>query len=1037
MKKISMLVLSVLTALTVSSQTIVKKVSSGLAIDGHLSEEFWEITNPISINSGGSDNTANFGLLWDDNYLYVGVEVTDKLLCNGRRQGFYDDGIEICIDGHHNQSARFDDNDLQLVKPVKSFWVQEMNDNYEGIVNKCMPTASGYSMEFAIPWSIINTMPAANNLVGFNVIVNDDDDPFNSHNNPAQLIWAGNSSYYQSPQNWGSIQLSPQTVSFSASYLALLSPNEGEFLINEKNTSIEWFSYGVDKVKIEYSTDNGTQWTSIAESTNAASGSYQWQTNATPSEQFLIRISDASDNAISDKSDRHNIVSETLTTTEILIPSLWHNYMWPYNANFPEMEKGINGHIGNSCGSSSLARIIHSWEFPRRGSNSLSFTDNYGTHWQADFKNTIYDYDNMPNNLPWEATEAQYADVATLVYHSAVAMNDFYGSGTNLQNMSYAMSHYFNYKESDIAYMHDYTPAEWTQLLKNEIDNGRSMLIQAMNLNYFGGWHTSNSIGGHWYHCDGYNEDGEFHIIVGFGNYQYDGYYSIDEFPIYSYNIGLLTGLEPDLDGKTLSLTQPKGGEVYTAGNVAEITWQSSGISNLQIEYTLDNGQNWIEIEAATNANAGSYFWTTPENSTDQCKIRLTDADNINLYDKSDDAFKLIPLELALICPAGGESYVSNDIALIAWKPTQVAEVDIELSTDNGSTWNTLISNYDASQEQYEWEATQNTTNQGLIRVSDSKNGSNNSVSKAVFSIVPENSVGGPYKNDANTLLLLHAEGNLYNQSARTGNVSSTNGTISYTESTIDDLGKSIYLDNSSGSPYLVLPHTSDLNLTDDWTIELWFKPLAYKPGLQYLMWKPGDDDEYFSNYSILLSEYWGNELYGFYFSGDDRVGVRTMFYPQLNEWYHIALVRSTSNSSLNMIVRDPQRELVGTYSITDNGANPLINSQDVRIGFNFNGYVDEIRISDVVRSYEPTIVEGIAIADDIVIRPNPASSFFNLNNKKEMKVSIYTATGICVKNNCTVQPNESIDISNLSSGMYFILINTSKNILSKKIIIN
>jgi len=172
---------------------------------------------------------------------------------------------------------------------------------------------------------------------------------------------------------------------------------------------------------------------------------------------------------------------------------------------------------------------------------------------------TIYNYDNMPNHLFWNATESEYADVATLFRDVQVAMEDVYGSGTDLLNMSYALSNYFNYKESDIAYMHDYTPAEWTQLLKNEIDNGRSLVIQAMNLDYFGDWHSNNNIGGHWYHCDGYNEEGEFHIVVGFGDYQYDGYYSIEEFPIFSYNVGILTGLEPDLNGKNLSVTKPNG----------------------------------------------------------------------------------------------------------------------------------------------------------------------------------------------------------------------------------------------------------------------------------------------------------------------------------------------------------------------------------------------------------------------------------------------------------------------------------------------
>ncbi len=948
---------SLIAHFTNESFTMVKKASDGPAIDGHLDETIWEITHPLIVNFGGSDNTANFGLLWDDDYLYVGVEVADSMIINNRKQAFFDDGIEVCIDGNHDQSSGFDENDLQLVKAVKSYWVQEMNENVEGVVHKYKETANGYTMEFAIPWDIMNTTVESGKLVGFNLVVNDADveSPFNGpFNSPSQLIWEGNNNYYISPQNWGSIQLSAETAEFSENYLALLSQNEGEFLINGKNTEIRWFSHGIDNLKIEFSTDNGSEWTSIAESVNAGTGLYQWPTNAPASDQLLVRISDASDPTIFDVSDVENIVSEPFASSDLLIPSVWHNYMWPYNAYYPENDNGINGRIGNGCGPSTLARLIHSWEFPRQGSGSLSFTDYYGNYWSADFGNTIYNYDNMPDYLPWEASEAEYTDVATLMHHAAVAGDDYYGSGTSLENFSYLMSTYFNYKESEIAYMHDYTPAQWTQLLKDEIDNGRSLIIQGMNLMAFDNWHTNNNVGGHWYHCDGYNEEGEFHIIVGFGNYQYDGYYSIEEFPIYSYNVGILTGLEPDMGDKTLTITQPIGGESYISGEDIEISWESSNIVNLQIEYSPDNGQSWIEVEAAANASLGSYFWEGPEDHSDQCIIRLTDTQNINVYDKSDAAFTIMASQLVVDYPVGGENFVFGNIAVISWQATPVAEVNLEFSTDNGNSWNTIISNFDASQGQYQWEVPQIASNQALIRISDSNDGNNSFLMDESFRIVPQNMAGGPYTKDENTLLLLHGEGNLYNQSDLTGIVSSTNGAVSYSESPIDDMGKSIYLDNSNGSPYLVLPHTDNLDLTGDWTMELWFKPVSFKPGLQYLIWKPGDNDEYFSNYSLQLSEYWGNEMYAFYFSGEDRIGVRTQYFPELNQWYHVAFIRNTDDANLSVILRDAQREVINTFTINDEGGTPLTNTQDLKLGFNFDGYIDEIRISNIVRTFDP-----------------------------------------------------------------------------------
>jgi PKD repeat protein len=952
MKRIYLISIALFFTNIVLAQTIVKKANSGIALDGHLEEELWNISNAISINVGGSDNTANFGLLWDEDYLYVGIEVTDNLLINGRRQAFYSDGVEICIDGNHDQSVNFDENDLQLTKPVKSYWVQEMNMNFEGIIHKYKETTNGYSMEFAIPWAIINTTPVSGHLAGFNIIVNDDDNAGSPWNLPSQLIWEGNSNYYLSPQNWGSIQLSSETVGFSGSYIALLSHNEGEFLINGKNTTIEWFSQNIDNVKIEYSADNGSQWTEITGSTNASPGLYEWTTNAPISEEFLIRVSDASNSSLSDETDFPGIVSESLASSELLIPSIWENYTWPYNAYFPEAEDGVNGHVGNACGHSSIARILHGWKFPRQGNGSLSFTDIGGFYWSADFGNTIYNYDNMPNYLPWEASEPEYTDVATLVYHAAVSMDDYWGSGTDLPNMSYAMSNYFNYKESDIAYMHNYTPAEWTQLLKNEIDNGRSMLVQGMNLECIGDWHTNNSIAGHWYHCDGYNEEGEFHIVVGFGNLQYDGYYSIEEFPLFGYNVGILTGLEPDLDGKTISLTEPNGGEEYIAGEEVEITWQSSGIVNLQIEYTLDNGQNWIEIQAATDASTGSCFWTTPENSSDQCKIRLTDTENINVYDQSDDVFDLMDLQLTLNYPAGGENFVFDNIALISWQTTPVVEIDIEYSADNGNSWNVIVSNFDASQTQYEWTVPQIETTQALIKISDSNDESNYYISNNTFSIVLQNLLGGPYISDDNTVLLMHFENNLKNQSTMSDDGITQGSGLNFVDNEIEGLGKCIEFDHSSGNPFISVPHNMNLSLDDDWTIETWFKATDFNNILQYFVVKPGDDDEYFSNYALQLNPYWSNVTFSYYFTEDTRIGL-TGLIPELNEWYHMIFTRDTENGILRLIIHNSYLEELFDAQIVDTGDDPFNNIQDVLIGFNFIGILDELRISNVVRDYD------------------------------------------------------------------------------------
>jgi len=77
----------------------------------------------------------------------------------------------------------------------------------------------------------------------------------------------GNSSALMTVGDWG-------TMLKSGNYLKVVSPNGGERLKVGIQKNIKWSSGGVDNVKIEYSTDNGTNYSQIIASTPASIGSY-------------------------------------------------------------------------------------------------------------------------------------------------------------------------------------------------------------------------------------------------------------------------------------------------------------------------------------------------------------------------------------------------------------------------------------------------------------------------------------------------------------------------------------------------------------------------------------------------------------------------------------------------------------------------------------------------------------------------------------------------------------------------------------------
>jgi hypothetical protein len=94
--------------------------------------------------------------------------------------------------------------------------------------------------------------------------------------------------------------------------------------------------------------------------------------------------------------------------------------------------------------------------------------------------------------------------------------------------------------------------------------------------------------------------------------------------------------------------------------------------------------------------------------------------------------------------------------------------------------------------------------------------------------------IGGPYTVDANTVVLLHFDGNLTNAAATQGNTAaaaiphSTNiaTKISYLAQSapLTTLGQCVRLDNSSinDSTFLTVEDTAALDMTGNWTIEAW-----------------------------------------------------------------------------------------------------------------------------------------------------------------------------------------------------------------------
>jgi hypothetical protein len=225
------------------------------------------------------------------------------------------------------------------------------------------------------------------------------------------------------------------------------------------------------------------------------------------------------------------------------------------------------------------------------------------------------------------------------------------------------------------------------------------------------------------------------------------GYLVVKDLPYdnspYNYTIpSELFEIVPTGFAENLTVTYPNGGESIAAGSTTTFTWTSSGaISNVKIEFSPDSGSNWSTLFASV-PNTGSYTDTipaeTPASST--CLMRISDAADGSPSDISDAVFTITSGgadSITVSYPNGGESFAAGAGVTFAWSSTgSIANVHIELSTNNGTDWSTLYSsvpNTGSYSGTIPLATTPSTT--CLIRISDAADGTPSDTSNAVFTI--------------------------------------------------------------------------------------------------------------------------------------------------------------------------------------------------------------------------------------------------------------------------------------------------------------
>lgn len=182
------------------------------------------------------------------------------------------------------------------------------------------------------------------------------------------------------------------------------------------------------------------------------------------------------------------------------------------------------------------------------------------------------------------------------------------------------------------------------------------------------------------------------------------------------------------------TITSPAPGETWLVGSEKTISWTYTGpVDTVDLAYTIDDGATWTAI-ASEVVNQGSYTWTVPDHVTDGLNIGIKDHISGDTYTASN--LVAISYELTLDSPNGGASLPVGSVQTITWSSTATSggTVDLAYSTDNGTSWTTIVSDI-VNGGSYDWTVPNTVSSSCLVRVKDSDHAAPSTTNDSVFAI--------------------------------------------------------------------------------------------------------------------------------------------------------------------------------------------------------------------------------------------------------------------------------------------------------------
>lgn len=471
--------------------------------------------------------------------------------------------------------------------------------------------------------------------------------------------------------------------------LRVVSPNGGEDVISGIPTRIEWTSAGVENVDIYFTIDNATTWHEIIKSYKST-GAYMWTPPDTSSSLARIKVIASNDINIKDESDSYfNIHKANDGTVEVIYPN--------------------GGEQLNVGGSTDIK-----WKTENVKNIKIEYSHNNGADWSTLIASTPTD----PGFYKWNPIPTNQTS------HGVVRISDASRSDINdISDSTFSIN----------------DPVSIPQVINITSPSGgeKWFVGDAHNIEW-----TSNNVGNITIE---YSVDGNIwkNIVTNVANISpYSWSVPNDKANNVSIrikeasdNVPTATSQQFSIQTQEITILSPNGGESWAAGEYHNINWTSKNIENIDIEYSLDQGNSWKAI-ASVAGTTNQYNWKVPNEFSDFAFVRVKDALDGSPVDISDAVFGIKPQPtINLISPNGGEILTEGSKKPITWSSQYVQNVRIEFSANNGGSWQLLIAST-PSDGSWTWDpVSNNISDLCAIKISDADRNDISDVSASTFSI--------------------------------------------------------------------------------------------------------------------------------------------------------------------------------------------------------------------------------------------------------------------------------------------------------------